>query len=115
MDYVEIPVEANLHEWFVEDAKGNTYSRIVFGAGVSYNQLLFSNGKQNGVDLPSFSDQYRRSNIMVTISPTIFFTRNWGFNFRWSRSLYTIRKKDGSGRPPAEIIHMLTFRGIYRF
>lgn len=111
LDYIEIPVEANLHEWFVEDAKGNTFSRIVFGAGVSYNQLLFSRGKENGIDIPSFPDQYRRSNVMVTISPTIFFTKNWGLNFRWSRSLYSIRKKG----QPAQIIHSLTFRGIYRF
>lgn len=118
LDYIEIPLEANLHEWLVEDAKGNVFSRIVFGAGLSYNQLLLAKRKESGIEVPLFEENYKKHNLMITISPTVFFTHKWGVNFRWSRSLYTIRKKDSSNssaRAPAEILHMLSFRGIYKF
>lgn len=111
LHYAEIPVEFNLREWFTTDGKGREYARILLGVGAAYNQLVFSTVKQDGIEVPSLQGELRKHSVLGNISLTFFFTRNFGLNFRWARSLYSLRPRSSGSL----IMHLLTFRAVYAF
>lgn len=111
LHFAEIAVEGNFREWFARDRRDREYSRIVVGAGLSYNQLLAARVTQDGLVVPSMAAELRRHNTAVNVSATFFATRMLGFNFRWSYSLYSLRPRSAGSL----IMHLLTMRLVFAF
>ena len=113
LHFASIPVEATLHEWFVEDNQGRSFSRVNFCGGFMYNQLVAGTAKIGGIDVTDREfDEIRRVSIMFRLGVQAFFTRNIGVGVHWSRSLYNMK-------PPSTgilfVMHAWTGRLLYRF
>lgn len=113
LDYVEVPVLIYYKDWDVEDANGNTFQRMMFGAGLSYSRLLNINVKNNGgLDL----DNFARNDLMVMLDANVFITKNFGLNVRWARSLATIYNDNPDGEQPDYVINRsIIIRALYKF
>lgn len=113
LDYVEVPVLIYYKDWDVEDANGNTFQRMMFGAGLSYSRLLNINVKNNGgLDL----DNFARNDLMVMLDANVFITKNFGLNVRWARSVATIYNDNPDGERPDYVINRsIIIRALYKF
>jgi hypothetical protein len=113
LDYVEVPVLIYYKDWDAEDANGNVFQRMMFGAGLSYSRLLNINIKNNGgLDLDGFA----RNDLMAVLDANVFITKNFGLNVRWSRSLPTIYNDNPEGERPDYVINRsIIIRALYKF
>lgn len=118
LDYIEVPVLFYYKDWEAENKKGRKYMRIMIGAGMSYSRLVNTTVKQYGVDLkdtPGWEDPFLKDDLMVMIDANVFFTRNFGLNLRWSRSILTIVQNPLRPNIQYAINRSIIIRGIYRF
>lgn len=93
LDYIEVPVLFYYKDWKAADKNNRNYMRVMIGGGFSYSRLLNSTIQQYGNrlnDQPGFIDPFLKNDFMVMLDANFFFTRNWGINLRWARSVATI-------------------------
>ncbi|WBM75502.1 outer membrane beta-barrel protein [Saprospira grandis] len=93
LNNIEVPVLILLKDWEIstEDGK-DSYHRMQFGAGLSYNRILNATVAINGQDDPAVIDNFRKDYVMIVADLTFYFTKNWGLNVRWQRAPMNIRK-----------------------
>lgn len=95
LDYLEVPVLFYYKDWQTTDRKNRKFMRVMVGAGLSYSRLVNSatfrnNQWENPSNTPNFQDPFEKNDFMFMFDANIFFTRNFGANVRWSRSILSI-------------------------
>lgn len=118
LDYMEVPVLFYYKDWEAIDKKNRKYMRVMIGAGVSYSRLLNATIKQYGTRLeegqPGFAS-FLSNDLMFMLDANIFFTRNWGINLRWSRSILTIVEHPIRPNISYAINRSIILRVLFRF
>jgi hypothetical protein len=115
LNYLEIPLEVCFKDWEISDGDaGKSYMRIMASAGLSYNYLmggsLFLNPSQETLD------RFRKYEVAMRFSASVFFTRNWALNLGWTRSITSITGKDSAGNNWGSAVNrMLLLRAFYMF
>ncbi|BDS14121.1 porin family protein [Aureispira anguillae] len=118
LDYMEVPVLFYYKDWKATDKKNRNYMRVMIGAGFSYSRLLNATIKQYGTrlnDVPGFVDPFLKNDFMFMLDANFFFTRNWGLNFRWSRSFITIVESPLRSNISYAINRSIIIRLLFRF
>jgi hypothetical protein len=117
LNYIEIPLEFSFRDWEVTNSETQEkYMRIYFSAGASYSRLVGGKLQIGGID--EGIDRFRTNEIMMMFSGSVFITRHWGFNLRWSRSLTSITDNStssSSGGWGKAVNRMITIRALYKF
>ncbi len=115
LNYVEIPIEFNFRDWEVKnDEDQSSYMRIALGGGFSYSRLLGGKLVINGID--ESLERFRNSDVMFMFSGSVFFTRNWGLNIRWARSLVPMTVTDNAAANWGKAVNrMITVRALFAF
>lgn len=114
LNYIEIPLEFSFRDWEITNSETQEkYMRIYFSAGASYSRLVGGTLDISGVreDLSRF----RTNEVMMMFSGSVFLTKNWGFNLRWSRSLTSITQSGNNGGWGNAVNRMITIRALYKF
>jgi hypothetical protein len=118
LNYMEVPLLFYYKDWEAEDKKNRKYMRVMIGGGFSYSRLLNANIKQYGTNLeegqPGFA-KFLSNDLMFMIDANIFFTRNWGLNVRWARSLLTIVEQPIRQNISYAINRSIIVRVLFRF
>jgi Outer membrane protein beta-barrel domain len=97
LNYVEIPLQINFKDWEISDNdNGNSYMRIVFGAGMTYGRLLGGSYVIGGVEQDMA--QFKNSDISILFTGTAYINRHWGINLGWSRSLISTTVNSSANR-----------------
>lgn len=115
LDYIELPLEVHFRDWEITNSETqDKYMRIRFGAGLSYSRLM--GGKLNVDGLEQDLDRFRDHDLMMMFSGTFYFTRNWGLNLRWSRSLLSITNvTTQSSLWPNAVSKQISLRAFFTF
>lgn len=127
LDYIEVPVLFYYKDWAAMTPKNRKYMRVMIGAGLSYSRLVNSGVFRNNVwvdpsNTPGWVDPFAKNDLMFMFDANFFFTRNWGLNIRWSRSILNIIGEGNSLRdvnnptvdPLPAFTHAIAIRAIYR-
>lgn len=118
LDYIEVPVLFYYKDWEAADKNNRKYMRVMVGGGFSYSRLLNSATKQYGTTLEDGQSGYANflsNDLMFMLDANIFFTRNWGINVRWARSLLTIVEKPIRQNISYAINRSIIVRVLFRF
>jgi len=126
LDYIEVPVLFYYKDWKAVTKTNKKYMRVMLGAGLSYSRLLQSatyRNKQweNPSNTPNYVDPFLKNDLMFMFDVNFFFTRNWGVNFRWSRSILSIVDENTSlrGNPNSSSVpafsHTVVMRLVFKF
>lgn len=115
LDYIELPVEVHFRDWQITNPETQeSYMRVRFGAGLSYSRLM--GGKLDVDGLEQDMDRFRDHDLMMMFSGTFYFTRNWGLNLRWSRSLLSITNvTTQSSLWPNAVSKQISLRAFFTF
>lgn len=106
LDYVEIPVMMNFMD------KG-----VRISGGLAYGRLLNINIIQQDFDETDLRAPYYRNNDISTVLGFGYFINdNWGFDLRWTRSIFSIVDIEvGNVINERQINKFLSFRALYQF
>ncbi len=118
LDYIEVPLLFYYKDWAATNKKNQEYMRVMFGAGLSYSRLLnttLREGSLNLKDKPGYVDPFLKDDLMVMLDANFFFTRNFGINVRWSRSVLTIVHTPLRSGISYAINRSIIIRVMYRF
>lgn len=120
LDYIEVPVLFYYKDWKATTKTNKDYMRVMVGAGLSYSRLVNSGIKANGVwqnesNTPGFVDPFLKDDLMFMLDANFFFIKNFGLNFRWSRSILNIVSTPLRQNITYAISHSIVIRLIYRF
>jgi hypothetical protein len=87
-NYVELPFFVKFQDWKVTDKKGRTFMKVFAQAGLSYSRLFGGKLEKNGVPEPdNFEDYFKKDDLSLFLGLGIWFTKNWGADFRWTNSV----------------------------
>jgi hypothetical protein len=87
-NYVELPIFLKFQDWKATDKKGQTYMKVFAQLGLSYARLFGGKLEKNGVPEPdNFEDYFKKDDLSLFLGAGIWFTRNWGADFRWTNSV----------------------------
>jgi hypothetical protein len=118
LDYMEVPLLFYYKDWEATDKKNRSYMRVMIGGGLSYSRLLNATVKQYGNVLedgqPGFA-KFLSNDLMFMLDANIFFTRNWGINVRWARSILTIVERPIRQNISYAINRSIIVRVLFRF
>ena len=118
LDYMEVPLLFYYKDWEAVDKKNRKYMRVMIGGGLSYSRLLNTTIKQYGTTLedgqPGFA-KFLSNDLMFMLDANIFFTRNFGLNLRWSRSILTIVEQPIRQNISYAINRSIIVRALFRF
>lgn len=118
LDYMEVPLLFYYKDWEAEDKNNRKYMRVMIGGGLSYSRLLNATVKQYGNVLedgqPGFA-KFLSNDLMFMLDANIFFTRNWGINVRWARSILTIVERPIRQNISYAINRSIVVRVLFRF
>jgi hypothetical protein len=118
LDYMEVPLLFYYKDWEAMDKKNRKYMRVMIGGGFSYSRLLNATVKQYGNRLedgqPGFA-KFLSNDLMFMLDANIFFTRNWGINLRWARSILTIVERPIRQNISYAINRSIIVRVLFRF
>lgn len=118
LDYIEVPVLFYYKDWQATDKKNRKYMRVMIGGGFSYSRLLNATVKQYGTALedgqPGFA-KFLSNDLMFMLDANVFFTRNFGINLRWSRSILTIVERPIRQNISYAINRSIIVRALFRF
>jgi len=103
LKYLEIPVYANLMDWFIAD---EGYHKVSAHAGLNFS-YLFAVDSSNGV-ISRDIDTYKRNNIGYLIGVDYKFTRHLGTSVRYNRAFNSINENRA-------ISYWITIRTEYVF
>ena len=103
LKYLEIPVYANLMDWFIAD---EGYHKVGVHAGLNFS-YLFDVDSSNGV-VSKDIDTYERKNIGYLIGVDYKFTKNIGTSVRYNRAFNSINDNNA-------ISYWITIRTEYSF
>lgn len=118
LDYMEVPLLFYYKDWEAADKNNRKYMRVMIGGGFSYSRLLNSTIKQYGTELEDGQSGYAKflsNDLMFMLDANIFFTRNWGINIRWARSLLTIVERPIRQNISYAINRSIIVRVLFRF
>lgn len=118
LDYMEVPLLFYYKDWEAADKNNRKYMRVMIGGGFSYSRLLNSTIKQYGTELEDGQSGYAKflsNDLMFMLDANIFFTRNWGINVRWARSLLTIVERPIRQNISYAINRSIIVRVLFRF
>lgn len=114
LNYIEIPLEFSYKDWQIFDKENNTsYMRLQFAAGISYSRLM--GGKLLTDGMEQDMDRFKDNEFMMRFGGTVYFTRNWGLNILWARSISSITDSNNNGGWGNAVNRMITVRAMYRF
>jgi hypothetical protein len=109
LQYVEVPIGLTLKDWEITDKDGNNYMRASATANLMFSRLVNGKIEINGFEETVLLDNLRPWDFAAGVTGRIFFTRHWGLELRWSRSLVSMSKMNRT------IGHMITIRAVYAF
>jgi hypothetical protein len=118
LNYMEVPLLFYYKDWEAMDKKNRKYMRVMIGGGFSYSRLLNYAVKQYGTTLEDGQPGYAKflsNDLMFMLDANIFFTRNWGLNIRWARSLLTIVEQPIRQNISYAINRSIVVRVLFRF
>jgi hypothetical protein len=128
LDYLEVPVLFYYKDWETTDSKNRKFRRVMIGAGFSYSRLvnaaIFRNNQwENPENTPNFQDPFEKNDFMFMFDANFLFTRNFGVNLRWGRSILsivapnsTLRSNPNPNEPtPKAFSHSVVLRVFYKF
>ena len=118
LDYMEVPLLFYYKDWEAVDKNNRKYMRVMIGGGFSYSRLLNSTIKQYGTELEDGQSGYAKflsNDLMFMLDANVFFTRNWGINIRWARSLLTIVERPIRQNISYAINRSIIVRVLFRF
>lgn len=106
LNYVEVPVVLNYMD-----------GGIRISGGLSYGRLLSLDLLQRDIDETNLrTPYYRDTDISTVLGFGYFINKNWGFDFRWTRSIFsTVNIDFGNVINERQINKTLSFRAIYLF
>lgn len=85
LNYVEVPVQWHIKDWFVED-DGEVFHRAQANFGLSYARLMGSKLKNEFEDVVD-SEDFRENDLSAVAGFSFMPNRRWGFTFRYNHSL----------------------------
>lgn len=118
LDYMEVPVLFYYKDWEAMDKKNRKYMRVMVGGGLSYSRLLNATIRQFGTRVEEGQPGYAKflsNDLMFMLDANIFFTRNWGLNIRWARSILTIVERPIRQNISYAINRSIIVRVLFRF
>ncbi len=128
LDYLEVPILFYYKDWETTDSKNRKFRRVMIGAGFSYSRLvnaaIFRNNQwENPENTPNFQDPFEKNDFMFMFDANFLFTRNFGVNLRWGRSILsiiapnsTLRSNPNPNEPtPKAFSHSVVLRVFYKF
>ncbi len=84
LNYLEVPVLISYLDWAQNDG---AYYKVHFTAGLSYGRLFGSNITFPFTHPREAVDVFEQNDLSYTAGLSYFMNRNWGFTWRYSRSL----------------------------
>ena len=128
LDYLEVPLLFYYKDWETIDKNNRKFMRVMIGAGLSYSRLVnaatFRNNQwETPENTPNFQDPFEKNDFMFMFDANFFFTKNFGMNLRWARSILSIIDQDSSLRSnpnpnnpkPKAFSHSVILRVFYKF
>lgn len=120
LDYLEVPVLFYYKDWKATTKKDQPFMRVMVGAGLSYSRLVNSGIYANKVwqdanNTPGFVDPFLKDDLMFMLDANFFFFKNWGLNFRWSRSILNIVHTPLRQNITYAISHSIVIRVLFKF
>lgn len=106
LDYIEVPVMMNFMDGGVRISGGLSYARLI-DLDIMIDDIVETDDR-----LP----YYRENELNVVLGFGYFIDEHWGFDFRWTRSLYSIADLSvGNVINKPQVNKLLSFRTIYHF
>lgn len=106
LDYIDVPVTMNFIDGGVRISGGLSYSRLIDG------NIIINDIDETDDRLP----YYRNNNLNILLGFGYFISEHWGFDFRWTYSLFSIVDLDvGNIINRPQVHNYLSFRTIYQF
>ncbi|MCC6411415.1 MAG: PorT family protein [Saprospiraceae bacterium] len=90
LNYVEVPLQIHVKDWFVEDDDG-VYHKISLDAGFSYARFMSSKIDNEFSALNVVAPDYiNKNDFSFVLGASFYANRHWGFNFRWVRGITSV-------------------------
>ena len=86
LNYLEVPVTISYRDWKVTDKNGADFYKVYFTAGLSYGRLFSYKISENFTHPKSVWVFFEINDIAFTGGLYYYINRNWGFNWRYTRS-----------------------------
>jgi len=109
LNYLELPIYISYQDWFIEE---ENYYKVQAYTGLSLGRLF---SVKNGLgDEDVDQDNFLKNDIGFLLGAKYFFSKHWGINGRYTRSLNKMYKHPEDG-VKSLIGYFLNFGLIYKF
>jgi len=108
LNYLELPVYLSYQDWYIDD---EDYFKIQGFAGLSYGRLFSVKNRLNDPDYDELN--FIKTDISYLLGAKYYFTKHWGINGRYTRSLFRMYKNPDDGSKSL-LGYFLNFGIIYK-
>jgi hypothetical protein len=94
LNYVEVPIYAEIKDWEVEDEDGSSYSKVSAHAGFSYGRLISS----DVLELPDLLiEEFKNNDFSYLVGLRFQWNKHWAVSGRYSRSILSAADVEDQG------------------
>lgn len=118
LNYVEVPLQFHYKDWLIEgETEKDNFYRVALNAGFSYARLINTKVDDESSWLSGVAPDYLKKNDFgFCLGFNFFFSKHFGFTFRFYRSLlYMYNPRDWNPAPASRAwnLHCLNFDFAY--
>ena len=116
-NYIDLPVQLHIRDWFVEDDDGE-YAKISLNLGLSYGRFMSAKYKDDLSALTVVEPYLRKNDLNYIIGASIYANRHFSFTLQAVRGLGYIYNPNDWDTPPVQSAwysHSLYFLTRYDF
>ena len=108
LNYLELPVYVAYSDWWIDD---DDYYKVQAYAGLSIGRLF---SVKNALDDTDFDEEnFIENDLSYLIGVQFFFSKHWGINGRYSRSIFRLHKNPDDGSKSL-LSYFLNFGLLYK-